>query len=467
MSDAPPVFAVLGHPNEGKSSVVSTLTEDDTIPVSITPGETRACRAYPVMLDGREVMRFVDTPGFQVPHRTLRWFESYRGDDRRLLPDFIAAHADRGRFREDCELLRPVAEGACIIYVVDGSRPVRETDLAEMEILRRTGRPRLALINAKDPDEDHVDDWKRAFAKTFNVIRVFNAHRASYRERLELLAALKAIEQSWGERIQSVIDAFSRAWDARIETAAEEILDGLEAMLAKRVRGASTAVNRAAMDARTRELTEAYVEALSALERDCHRRLRRLFKHNIFRADLPRQTVLREDLFAEEVWWALGLTRRQLTAAMALLGAGVGVGIDAALAELTFGVFTAAGAVAGGLTGLGAARPLARLRVRVGPFSGKLGGRGITVGPLRNPQLMFIFLDRAILYYSYVRNWAHAKRDAPDEVPSEGRFTSRWPEARRRLFMRFFSAARSAGSARRDRLRADAQRALAETLREV
>ena len=42
-----PEFAVLGHPNEGKSSVVSTLTEDDRIQVSPVPGETRVSNHIP------------------------------------------------------------------------------------------------------------------------------------------------------------------------------------------------------------------------------------------------------------------------------------------------------------------------------------------------------------------------------------------------------------------------------------
>lgn len=69
-----PEFAVLGHPNEGKSSVVSTLTEDDGIGVSRVPGETTVSRAYTVKIDNREIIRFVDTPGFQMPRQTLAWF---------------------------------------------------------------------------------------------------------------------------------------------------------------------------------------------------------------------------------------------------------------------------------------------------------------------------------------------------------------------------------------------------------
>ncbi|MCA1787416.1 MAG: 50S ribosome-binding GTPase, partial [Desulfobacteraceae bacterium] len=54
-----PEFAVLGHPNEGKSSVVSTLAEDDQIRVSPVPGETTVCRTYTVTMDGQDIIRFV------------------------------------------------------------------------------------------------------------------------------------------------------------------------------------------------------------------------------------------------------------------------------------------------------------------------------------------------------------------------------------------------------------------------
>ena len=84
--------------------------------------------------------------------------------------------------------------GAGIIYVVDGSRPVRNVDREEMEILRLTGRPRMAIINCKDDDFTHLDSWKNEFRRSFNTNRVFNAHRATYAERILLLEALKSID---------------------------------------------------------------------------------------------------------------------------------------------------------------------------------------------------------------------------------------------------------------------------------
>ena len=77
-----PEIAIIGHPNEGKSSVLSTLAEDDSVRVSPIPGETTECRSFPVIIDGRERLRFTDTPGFQNPRRLLAELETMAGNSQ-------------------------------------------------------------------------------------------------------------------------------------------------------------------------------------------------------------------------------------------------------------------------------------------------------------------------------------------------------------------------------------------------
>lgn len=156
-----PEFAILGHPNEGKSSVLSTLAEDDSVRVSATPGETTQCRIFPVVIDGREVLRFTDTPGFQNPGRVLSELKKRTETEENPLKTFREYARTIPELHDDCELLGPVERGAGIIYVVDGSRPVRNVDRAEMEILRLTGKPRMAVINCKENDNEHLLAWKK------------------------------------------------------------------------------------------------------------------------------------------------------------------------------------------------------------------------------------------------------------------------------------------------------------------
>src|SRR5690606_1200042 len=65
-----PMFAIVGHPNEGKSSIVATLSQDDSIAISPVPGETTRVQRFDLKAGKETVIEFVDTPGFQNPQAT-------------------------------------------------------------------------------------------------------------------------------------------------------------------------------------------------------------------------------------------------------------------------------------------------------------------------------------------------------------------------------------------------------------
>ena len=150
-----PCFAVLGMVNEGKTSVVATLSEDPKVTPNPMPGATVRFQRIPVAVEGQEILRFYDTPGFQNSIRALAWLreqETCQPPGADLLALFLKVHAGNPKFASECELFRPVAEeDAGILYVVDGSAPITKDYRAEMEILWMTRRPRMALINCKDP----------------------------------------------------------------------------------------------------------------------------------------------------------------------------------------------------------------------------------------------------------------------------------------------------------------------------
>jgi hypothetical protein len=435
MNDVP-VFALLGHPNEGKSSVVSTLTEEDRVPISALPGETRECANYAIVVDGKTLLRFVDTPGFQMPLQTLSWMKQYSGPPERMIEAFISTHQEDPRFDDDCELLRPVAKNAGIIYVVDGSRPLRSNDEAEMEILRLSGRPRMAVLNPKASETANIPHWKSAFAKTFNVNLHFNAHRATFKERMELLQALQPIEQDWTPAITKAVEVLKENWNDRLEACADSILVLLKEVLTLSLSSTSAGSDQGEQDQQREELKSLFLEKVSRIERQCHRELKSRFLHNVFDVDLASETIVAEDLYSEETWKVLGATHAQLIVSSIATGALSGAGLDLFFANLTFGVFTAIGGVFGGFAGWKGVRPLARFKAKVGPFAKDLGGYSITVGPVRNPQLLFVLLDRALIYFQCVSNWAHARRGAETISPlhdKEG-FVARWEREKRKAF---------------------------------
>ncbi len=466
--DSVPEFAIVGHPNEGKSSVVSTLAEDDSVRISPTPGETIECQTFPVTIDGREIIRFTDTPGFQNPRRTLEWMRGYDGPDDTMAAAFRESHAGDPDFQDDVELFRPIAQGAGIIYVVDGSRPLRGVDTAEMEILRLTGRPRMAIINCKETEAGYIEQWKAEFRKHFNAVRVFNAHKATYAERISLLENLKSIDQDWQPALEAVIAAFKQDWAYRNAQTSEIICTLLESCLTHSVsRNFTDKTDEAAAK---KALKERFNQDIAQMEQDAHRKIRRLFKHNIFNVDLPPQSILHEDLFNDRTWQFLGLTPRQLITAAGLGGAAVGALVDIAAHGLTFGVFSAIGGVVGaGWAAFGGAEQLAKAKV-VGMH---LGGTQIQVGPMGNIQFFYILLDRALIFYSHIINWAHGRRGLPaaakphaKDVAKAG-FATEWDDASKSLSAAFFKAAKSEDDSRLPDRRKEMKRFIVETLNRI
>ncbi len=460
-----PIFAVLGHPNEGKSSVVSTLTEDDRVPVSPFPGETRKCREYPVTVDGNEIIRFVDTPGFQQPRRTLQWMQAYSEDLRRMPADFIAAHIDDPDFEDDRELMAPLAQGAGVIYVADGSRPLRQNDIFEMEILRMTGLPRMAVINIKEKDQTaFLDDWKFKTLRHFNTIRVFDAHSATYAERIDLLESLKSIDPDWQPALAKVISAFQKDWEQRLKDTAAAILDLTRQVLGHSLRKGCRDKSR--IKTVSKQLFEQFQKDIQAMEASAHQRIRKRFKHNIFQCELPARSILHEDLFSEKSWRVLGMTPWQLAAAAGAGGGMVGAKIDLALAGHSLGVFTALG----GLIGVGSALLGAREAASISVKGLPIGSVRIRVRTTKNNQLLYILMDRGLIYASHVMNWAHSRRDRipAEEVKAEtgkSGFTARWDAPRKKLFARYFQTLRKKDTLGAERLRPEVMRILTETLR--
>jgi len=208
VTDAP-TFAVVGKTNMGKSSVLSTLLEIDNdaiLRVSDTPGETTRCQALPLEFDGEERLRFVDTPGFQRAQDAMRHIQAMHGEgspNLDTLRRFVSEQKDQGEFIDEALLLEPIVEGAGLLYVIDPTKPIRDDFVAEMEIMRWTGRPRMALLNEKGENDERLAEWKARLGSYFNLVRTFNAHRARFEERRRLLKSLLEIDEGNRARIEA------------------------------------------------------------------------------------------------------------------------------------------------------------------------------------------------------------------------------------------------------------------------
>ncbi|MBT8467241.1 MAG: 50S ribosome-binding GTPase, partial [Deltaproteobacteria bacterium] len=151
-----PRFAVVGRVNKGKSSIIASLIENDAVKISPRPGTTTECVRYDVEVDGRVLFSVIDTPGFEDAPRALHWIkqrEVTAADRVQRVRELVEAFDGTEDFVEERRLLRPILDGAAILYVVNGDEPYRKNYETEMEVLRYTGQPAMALINRSGAGE--------------------------------------------------------------------------------------------------------------------------------------------------------------------------------------------------------------------------------------------------------------------------------------------------------------------------
>jgi hypothetical protein len=428
-----PRFAVVGRVNKGKSSIVATLAEDDTVRIDARPGTTTEVREFPVRVDGRTLFVLVDTPGFEDAPRALAWLrarEPSAAERPARVAELVRTFEGTEEFVEERRLLAPILAGASVLYVVDGTHPYRPNYEAEMEILRWTGRPGMALVN-RIGAEDHAAEWHRALDQYFKIVRDFDAFAVSFEERVHLLRVFRELRPGWRAAVDEAVAALVAQRGRRRAEAAAVVAELLVDALTHTEELAVE--DEAAIEEQRDRLERSFHDALRAREAEARRRIEALYGHREARFEEAvglERPVYRQDLFAEEAWKLLGLSPAQLVAAGALAGAAIGGAVDAAVGGASiFAGTVLGGALGGGGALYGVGKRYARVR-SVGPpgIPGLLvdvqrywsGARRFRIGPHAQPNFPWVLLDRALLHYDSVARRTHARRGA---IPVQGEGT--------------------------------------------
>ena len=416
-----PTLVVVGHVNKGKSSVVASLTEDASVPIDRTPGTTVRSGHYALMHDGQPVLQVMDTPGFQEAPAALAWLReraSNAGERAAAVRAFVEhfggwspRRMGEPDFEDEVELLRPLVEGeAGVLYVIDASRPYRPVHEAEMEILRWAGQPGIALLN-RIGEEDHADSWRPVLNQFFNAVHEFDAHRADFDARLRLLEVLGAVRSDWRPAAETAIAHLKEARERRDRRATENLAEGVGMLLrhVERVKVSGSDSGKT----QDPQLAARYQDALRELEQGLRKDLAQVYGHPADALGSAQLELLEEDLFSETSWRMFGLTRQQLTLYAAGWGALLGGGLDLAVGGLSFGAGVLLGSLVGGAGAWFGSAQLGKawdsqstLFRRM--FPGETG-RFRLLGPVTQPRLAWLLLDRALTHTRTLRELSHAR----------------------------------------------------------
>lgn len=401
-----PAFAVVGHPNKGKSSIVATLARDDSVAISEASGTTRITNSLDVVV-GASHYTLIDTPGFQRPARVLNWLQKHaKSAEKRqeAVQKFVADEDCNQQFPDEVQLLTPIINGAAILYVVDGSRPYGAEYEAEMEILRWTGQASMALINPIE-SQDYVQSWEQALGQYFKVVRVFNAIQADFNKQLSVLEAFAIIKQEWQSSITKLINEYQKIKTEQQKESLQLLVELLTRLCTYQV--SQKVLNKTQAQALKSSLESRFLSEMRNIERQCHEALKSTYQYHNLESKIY-ELPLENNLFDTEKWIVWGLNRKRLTAAAVMAGAATGAAIDLSLAgsSLMLGA-VGGGLVAGGSAWFGADR-IANFKVKGLP----VGGFEARQGPIKSRNFPYVVLGRYLYLQKALSNRTHAQRDS-------------------------------------------------------
>ncbi len=405
-----PKFAVVGHPNKGKSSIVSTLSMDNSVAISNIPGTTTRQRAYPLKIDGETIYELYDTPGFQRPRAVLEWIR--RKDmpanlRRERVISFVRENENNPKFADDIELLKPILAGAGIIYVVDGSKPYGKEFEAEMEILRECGAPSMAVINMIG-DRDFSQDWKSALSHYFRIIRRFNPMKATFSQITSMLESMAQLEEEWIEPLKMAVVELKKKRERDIKKSSQIVAEMIKDIMGHRV---YIPVRDDGIEPIEIERAKAkYLRDLADIESRALKKIAGIFNRGGEEIDESSDILSGIELFSKESISLFGLDKKTVLFLSASGGAIVGSSIDAVVggSSLLMGTVIGAGA---GLFGAWRGFEKAVSDKIIGRIS---ADKKLLLGPVKDTELPFIFLKRGLYFTVEIANRPHADRENID-----------------------------------------------------
>ena len=421
MSTSHPKFAVVGHPNKGKSTIVSTLAMDDSVQISNTPGTTSKQRSFPLCVDTQILYELFDTPGFQRARRVLAWLQQHdvtANQRASIVQSFIDTHQEDERFNDEIELLTPIMQGAGIIYIVDASKPYGREYEAEMEILRWTGQPSMALINHIE-QSDYSVEWEKALGHYFSSVRMFNPMKSNLQQHLRILESMAQLKEEWILPIKYSITLFEQYHTQMLEQSAllltRVVYDSLQHI--EKISFESDEEKNQAK----KSVPQRYKDKLRNIESKIQSKIEKVWNHHHIQKEEIDLALDGLDLFSKQTASIFGLTRKELMITAATSGAITGAGIDLLFAGHTLLLGGTIGAIVGGTGAYFGFDELSEVRV----LGQKLGREYVQMGPMANKNFPYILLGRGLYYTFKIASKSHASKEVIS-VQVDSSFKEKW-----------------------------------------
>lgn len=360
MSQDPLRIAIVGHTNAGKTSLLRTLTRNvDFGEVSDRPGTTRHAETIDLRIDGREAVRFIDTPGLEDSVALLEYLQQLDGESRPAkVRAFLGGPEARASFEQEAKVLRAlIGEADAAMVVIDTREPVLPKFRAEIEILTWCAKPVMPVLNFVRYLNSRRDEWHQMLLEAglharveFDVVAPFNgSEQQLYSDLATLLPARRA-------QLNGIVDTLAQQARERRLAACRVVACALIDVAAMR---RALPAEEFADESRQKAFVRAFQDDVRRHARRAVDDLLAVFAFRASDAELNELPQLagrwEDDLFNPDLLMAAG----KRLGLGAMIGAGIGAVADVAMAGLSLGAATTLGATLGGAAS-GGWRPLWR-----------------------------------------------------------------------------------------------------------
>ena len=331
----PPIIAVVGHTNTGKTSLLQTLSRQrDFGEVSPSGGTTERIERSSIN-DGQSLVATVlDTPGLEdsIGLRDALDAEPVdrREDGRSKLDRLMRSPEAAQRFAPEVEALRAAIEADVLLYTIDARDEPRPRHLDELAVLAMTARPLIPVLNFVARPEADVAGWREACARQgLHATVAFDAVVFDDTGERRLLESVRTLLPDFATSIDAWISLRARERVEAIRLAAEDAGDLLvDATAAVVVTNASALSREAALA----QATESILESLRQAEAQTRTLICRRFGFEGKAAEATALDVA-EALGGVDLLSQASLERAGLWAA----GAGTGLLAAGAMVDLVLG----------------------------------------------------------------------------------------------------------------------------------
>lgn len=217
-------FSIIGKPNNGKSTIVSTLTFDDRIEIADEIGTTKKSTKYSYKYEEQNICTYYDTPGFEKAKDIWIYIKKQKKtipSINQILENFIDEYSDDKSTMKDREILKAIVQSDFLVFVINTSDKFNLNIIGyELEIFKELKKRTVILFNQVDKNKDYSSTWEKELKK-YDLVNIHKIDplNSQHSNIIKILTSLYSIDSEIYDKQQldDVIHTYKTHYKKNLE----------------------------------------------------------------------------------------------------------------------------------------------------------------------------------------------------------------------------------------------------------